>query len=213
MPANEESEKKRLEQLYAAMADGELEKISGDAISLTDIAREALFAELRRRNMPVPDIAKQTPPVPEFRELVTVGQFRDLTDALAAKGSLESTGIECFLRDDNIVRMDWFYSNLIGGVRLQVDPEDVEAATAVLDAPIPDDFDVEGVGEYKQPRCPKCGSLAIGFEHLDRPLALASLWLVNLPITRTRDLWACDECGHQWRAEKPQSEVADKAEG
>ena len=203
-----EAEEKRLGELYAGMSEGELAKISDDAASLTETARAALFAELDRRNLPMPEMAEKNPPVPEFRNLVTVRQFRDLTDALAAKGSLESAGIECFLRDDNMVRMDWFYSNMIGGVRLQVDPEDLEAAAAVLDAPIPEDFNVEGIGDFEQPRCPKCGSLAVGFEHLDRPLALTGL-LASLPITRTLNLWVCDDCGHQWKEEQSNSEIPD----
>src|SRR6202020_2478284 len=41
----------------------------------------------------------------EVRELVTVRKFRDLPEALLAKGSLESAGIECFLADENLVRL------------------------------------------------------------------------------------------------------------
>ena len=56
----------------------------------------------------------------EVRELVTIRQFRDLPEALLAKGSLESAGIECFLADENLVRLDWFISNFIGGIKLKV---------------------------------------------------------------------------------------------
>ena len=54
----------------------------------------------------------------EMRELVTIRQFRDLPEALLAKGSLESAGIACFLADENMVRLDWFISNFVGGVKL-----------------------------------------------------------------------------------------------
>jgi hypothetical protein len=33
---------------------------------------------------------------------------------------------------------------MLGGVKLLVKPEDVEAAAEILDRPIPEDFDVEG---------------------------------------------------------------------
>lgn len=72
------------------------------------------------------------PDVAEFRELVTIGKYRDLPEALLAKGSLESAGIECFLSDDNVVRMDWFWSNLMGGVKLNVRTEDADAALEIL---------------------------------------------------------------------------------
>ena len=34
-------------------------------------------------------------------------------------------------------------------------------------SPFRNDFDVSGVGEYEQPRCPKCRSLDINFQELD----------------------------------------------
>src|SRR5258708_39825286 len=56
----------------------------------------------------------------EMQKLVTIRQFRDLPEALLAKGSLESAGIECFLADENLVRLDWFISNFIGGVKINL---------------------------------------------------------------------------------------------
>jgi hypothetical protein len=71
-----------------------------------------------------------------------------MPEALLAKGSLDSAGIECWLIDDNMVRLDWFYSNLLGGIKLQVTQEDAEAANELLEQPIPENFDAEGTGDY-----------------------------------------------------------------
>ena len=49
--------------------------------------------------------------------------------------------------------------------------EDTETAISILDQPIPEGFDVAGVGEYRQPNCPKCQSLDVTFQELDRPVA------------------------------------------
>ena len=73
---------------------------------------------------------------PEFRELVTIRVFVDLSEALLAKGSLESAGIECFLIDDNMVRLDWFMVNVFGGIKLKVAAEDAETAQAFLNRPM-----------------------------------------------------------------------------
>ena len=73
---------------------------------------------------------------PRLRELVTIRQFRDLPEALLAKGSLESAGIECFLADDNAARV---IGGNVPGVRVQVSRVDAEAAKALLDQPIPED--------------------------------------------------------------------------
>src|SRR5208283_3299675 len=99
----------------------------------------------------------------EFNETVTLRQFRDLPEALLAKGSLESAGIQAYLIDDNMIRMDWFISNLLGGIKLKVRAQDVEAAREILDQAIPEILDVEGVGKFEQPKCPRCQSLDVSY--------------------------------------------------
>jgi Putative prokaryotic signal transducing protein len=135
-------ESKRLAELYSAMNDGELESIAKDPSSLTAAAQSALSAELRHRNL-----TQETAQVPEgydepeFRNLVTIRNFRQLPEALLAKGSLESAGIESYLADDNMVRI--FVSTFTGGVRLQVRAEDADAATQILDESNLEDIDTE----------------------------------------------------------------------
>lgn len=197
-------ERRRLAQFYAAMSDGELENLAEDADSLTELAREALEDELDRRELEAtPAIAPS--PREEFaaRELVAVRKFRDLPEALLAKGALESSGIECFLADANLVRLDWFISNLIGGVKLLVDREHADAASNVLNQPIPEEFEVQGVGEYVQPRCPKCYSLDIVFEDLNKPVAYATAYL-GVPIPLSRKSWKCNTCGRRWVDDSPE---------
>ena len=75
--------------------------------------------------------------------------------------------------------MDWFMSNLLGGVKLLVNEEDAVAATAILDEPTPELLDVEGVGEYQQPRCPECQSFDVNFEQLNQKVAYTSAWLLS----------------------------------
>lgn len=59
-------------------------------------------------------------------------QFRDLPDALLAKSVLDSAGIPCFLADENTVRIDWLWSNLLGGVKLWVREDDAPQAAEML---------------------------------------------------------------------------------
>ena len=54
-----------------------------------------------------------------------------MSEALLAKGYLESAGIECFLADANIARLEWPLSR---GMRLQVSPIDAEAAVELLNS-------------------------------------------------------------------------------
>jgi hypothetical protein len=151
-----EEERRRITELYAHMADAELEAIGADSGELTDIARHALEDEIPRRGGLKTD-ATDLASVPgrdavELADVVSIRQFRDLPEALLAKGALDSAGIESFLIDDNIVRMDWFISNLVGGIKLCVKQDDADAALDLLEQSIPEEFEVEGVGRYEQPR-------------------------------------------------------------
>ena len=214
-----EQEKQRLIAFYSGQMDGELEKVATQAYELTDLAREALKTEIARRGLGVElvesaPVVKELPAMPgdppppeppaehlaldgqfELRDLVAIRKFRDLPEALLAKGSLESAGIDAVLTDDNVVRLDWFWSNLMGGIKLNVDRENAGAANSILDQPIPENFDVVGVGEYEQPRCPKCQSLDVNFQELD-PAAYLSLMLVPVPFHRRA--WRCHACRAQW---------------
>lgn len=197
-----EGEKRRLAANYAAMTDGELLKLAQNSQSLTDLAWETLEDELERRHLPYPHDSELEPREElSLQQLVTVRQFRDLPEALLAKGCLESVGIECFLGDENLVRLDWFISNFIGGIKLRVKPADAENARHLLDEPIPEGLYVHGVGLYEQPRCPKCRSLDVEFQPLDRPIAYMSAFL-RLPLPIQREGWNCRACGAEWEDEE-----------
>ncbi|MGC2539667.1 MAG: hypothetical protein WA372_00605, partial [Candidatus Sulfotelmatobacter sp.] len=105
---NAQRERRRLAANYAGMTDGELQRLARNAESLTELAWDALEDEMDRRHLEVSDDGPEPRLEMEVRELVTIRQFRDLPEALLAKGSLESSGIECFLADENLVRLDWF---------------------------------------------------------------------------------------------------------
>jgi hypothetical protein len=159
-----EKERHRLVETYSRQRDGELEEVAAHAYQLTEIARAALRAELTRRGLSPPIAECPVGDEAEMQSMVTIRQFRDLPEALFAKGSLESAGIDCALVDDNMVRLDWFISNLLGGVKLQVRPEVAALAEEILEQPIPENFEVTGIGEYEQPRGPNCGSLDVNFQ-------------------------------------------------
>jgi len=216
-----ELERKRLIDFYSQQMDGELEEVAAQAYDLTDLAREALRAEMARRSLgvafveqapvaPVPPARPGDPPPEPPRtlplpggelelqdqDMVTIRKFRDLPEALFAKGSLESAGIECAMLDDNMVRLDWFISNLLGGVKLQVRQEDASIAEEILSQPIPENFDVTGIGEYEQPRCPKCQSLDVNFQEVT-PAAYVSAY-ISVPIPFRRRAWRCHSCDTEW---------------
>jgi hypothetical protein len=131
-----ETKRQQLAETYSQMSDQQLEELAADNAALTETAREVLQAEMNSRGLTTPP--EETPPADDTdddSELVTIRLFRDLPEALVAKGVLETAGIECYLADDNMVRLDWFISSAIGNMRLQVKEDDAVAALEVLDQP------------------------------------------------------------------------------
>jgi hypothetical protein len=143
-PQDPELERKRLAEEYSNMADAELEELAADCADLTDLARTALNNEIERRGLNFDlQVSQPAKDIIEDDELVTIRSFRDLPEALLAKGMLESAAIECFLENDNMVRLDWLISNALGNIKLQVKRNDAETALEILDQPVPDDAENE----------------------------------------------------------------------
>lgn len=189
-------ERQRLLDFYARQMDDELEALAAEAYQLTDPARSALKDELARRGLTVELGEDPGSDVIVLQPLVTIGQFRDLPEALLARDSLIAAGIDADLADDNMVRMDWFISNAVGGVKLKVKPEDVALAQEILNQPIPGNFEVEGIGDYRQPHCPKCQSLDVNFQE-SSPAAYVTAYL-KVPLPLHRRAWRCRSCGAEW---------------
>jgi hypothetical protein len=191
-----EKEREQIAAIYFGMSDDELRQIAQSGDELSEIATAALHAEGARRGLDL-DATPSGFDVPELNKTVALRRYRDLPEALLAKGSLESAGIKAYLVDDNIVRMDWFYSNLVGGIKLAVNPEDAEAANEILNQPIPETIEVEGVGNYDQPKCPRCRSLDVNFQELNKFFSYGSAG-VGIPVPVYKKAWTCHFCGNEW---------------
>jgi hypothetical protein len=132
--------------------------------------------------------------------LTTIRRYRDLSEAIVARSLLEASGISASLCDENLIRLNWYISSSIGGIRLQVEEDDETDAIEILDSPIPEVIDYDdGNSPYTQPRCPRCHSLNITFEGSDRKAALASLWAFAIPFPLGPETWTCEDCASQWQ--------------
>jgi predicted RNA-binding Zn-ribbon protein involved in translation (DUF1610 family) len=180
------SERERLADLYGRMSDDELLNIARDINGLTDVAREAITAELAKRG-PLPAVGVVPTPIPlaTTERIVTIAHFMNMPQALTAQSALESAGIPCFLAHDNINRLYW--ASLVGGTSLQVPEHDLEQAMRVLNdfADMPEEFNVEQAGELQAFDCPSCGS--------------ADVELVAEQAQDSAALWKCTACGKQWQ--------------
>jgi len=200
-----EKERQRLLAHYAGLTEEELLEASADWNLLTDVARYALGYELRRRKLEVPvteenseaQEIQQAPPRPP----VTIRRFLFLADALVAKTILDSAEVGSYLAEENIVRLNWFLSNLVGGVKVWVREDDKEGATELLNQRTIERFEVEGIGEYDQPICSVCKSIDASNYVPTRRVSFWFLLLFTpgiLFIPQRRSRWRCNACGHTW---------------
>ncbi len=67
-----------------------------------------------------------------MNELVTVAVFTYGHEMAVVRARLEWEGITCFAKDEHTVAAHPLYSNLIGGIKLQVAAPDVEQARVIL---------------------------------------------------------------------------------
>jgi hypothetical protein len=182
---------------YARMSKGELIALAQSYDQLIESAQIAIREEFAKRQLE-PPVIKQPEPLPEWSELTTVGRFRDLAEAAVARSALESSGVATYLFDDNMVRMNWGYSNLVGGIRLQVRRADESSAREMLSQPVPESIPFSDNESYQQPHCPRCGSINISFYAGSRGAALIGLYAAGVPLPTGGEYWSCSDCGAKW---------------
>jgi hypothetical protein len=64
----------------------------------------------------------------------TLASFNLPMDAYLLRARLEGSGITAYVRDENLVTLDWLYSNAVGGVKVDVMDEDYERALEIFEA-------------------------------------------------------------------------------
>ena len=183
---------------YAKLSEPELMEVARTYDTLTGTAQAALREEFARRGLEPPLIEEVESMESVQRNFVTVRRYRDLSEAIVARSMLESAGIGVYLRDENLVRLDWQVSNFIGGIRLQVEVADEQNALELLSQPIQNSISYNQADEFTQPHCPSCGSPNITFEGASRGAAIASLYILSLPLPFGHKTWICGTCGARW---------------
>jgi hypothetical protein len=126
--------------------------------------------------------------------MITLAIFTTPEEAHLLRSRLESAGIPSFLHSEYSIQNMWLHSNLLGGVRVQIAEEDLEAAREFLTAdqlnPPTDSIDVP---------CPACGSTHTAPDLGPRRRSLLLLILFNLPWPFSRRRWKCADCQHVFK--------------
>jgi len=202
------AEWRRLEELYRAKSDGELEAIANQAYELTQIAREVLEREIASRGLTIAlgEAADSEPEhelepeaeveVEEFDpaelELVSAYRVWDREEARKIKAVYDEAGVASFLGPELVEDVEQYKGSFERGVEFRVRDVDSQRASAAIrwalrDEPEPSPEEDRAV-EY---RCPKCQSTEIVFENLERETP-------DQPDFQANFHWSCEACGHEW---------------
>lgn len=125
-------------------------------------------------------------------------RYQYSSEAFIYKGKLESNGIEVYVRDNNTVDANPFYSNAVGGVKLFVRRDQLSKAKAVLS-----EISRYSLDENNElVKCPKCGAeqviMVTSIQDLKSLLAfLFSLLTVLLPFY-SKHKYKCDSCNFEF---------------
>lgn len=128
--------------------------------------------------------------------MLTVATFSKPEEAHLLRMRLEAGGIPAFVQDENMVQMNWLYSNAIGGVRVQIREEDVSQAKELLNQECPVLEDALIV------QCPFCSSAETQVDELPRRFSFLSLLLFNFPLLFSKNRYRCRNCGKVWNEKK-----------
>ena len=173
-----------LEESYSRLDDEELRDLAERAYELTDIAQQALQAQLSSRGLHI-EIAKNSPGSPEsadpeFGDLnpadlegVTVAWSWNAEGAQPLQKALYEAGIPSYLE-----------------VRVR-EGEEAKAVRVIADFRRKQGDQTPEV-DWSPPRCPECHSEDIVF---DERVAGAS---ASGSVAAKKFRWHCEACGHKW---------------
>jgi len=126
---------------------------------------------------------------------ITIATYTFPHEVLIDKSKLEAYGIYCFVKDEITIQVHNFYSNALGGLKLQVQQKDVERAIKIMN----DHPDISTDYTESKIKCPNCSSGNVDSIVLNRNVSLILLMLTNLPIPIFSRKFHCFECYKDFR--------------
>ena len=142
----------------------------------------------------------------------TIITFTQPHEAHIAKGLLESGGIETIIRDEFTAQVQNFYSNAIGGVKVDVKESDFEEGISILKE---GGYIIEGVLSGLQhletvelecttnkSRCPYCNSDNISLKKEPNLLTVIVYFVLGAFFPIFKRSYVCFDCNKHWKYKK-----------
>ncbi len=137
----------------------------------------------------------------------TLCTFDNYVTAHIIKSRLEVEGIICTLRDEHTIVMQWAWANALGGIKLDVPPEQYELAKHILseiDSEVEADRQTIGFEEDTAQLnpdnriCTHCGSKNTKNLEYSKRASFLSWIMLGFPIPLKTDKWHCFHCGENF---------------
>ena len=138
-------------------------------------------------------------------DFVLVQTFTDYIDANIILGRLQNEGINCWLKDENLVTTNPLWANAAGGIKLMVADNQLEDANKLLV-----DFAAE---KRKHFSCPNCGSNEIEFVSSPREPAnwlSVALGFLFFSYAMPVKIWHCFKCTAEFKEPKENTITEDE---
>ena len=135
---------------------------------------------------------------------VTIASFPKVYEAHLAKLRLVAEGIPAYLLDEHLISLHWFYSEALGGVKVQVPKEHGELAKKIIFTDHREEL--SEMFEMEPPiLCLKCGNESTLFP-LGEPWVAVLTWMwVGIPFIIWLNKRKCNHCGHLFDTPPPSS--------
>ena len=135
------------------------------------------------------------------------------------RGRLESEGITCFVKDELTVQVNPFYSNAIGGVKLQVPESELNQAIEILketgyikNENLQSSKELPRLNEYSEEQqksndgvkifCPNCGSDEVVQSKKGSWLFLVTSLLFFYPTPFFQKKYYCFDCKQEFKRKR-----------
>ena len=151
----------------------------------------------------------------ENEKFITVLTVTFAHEVAIIRGRLEAEGITCFVKDEFTVQVHPFYSNAIGGVKLQVRESDYDQTIEILkETGYIKEEELQPPQENKhfyKPQiiikdgeiiCPICGSEEVVKRKKPRLLFLLTSLLFTFPTPFVKSTYYCIDCKQELGSKK-----------
>ena len=155
----------------------------------------------------------------KYEKFVTVLTATYGSEIAVIRGRLELEGITCFVKDELTVQVNPFYSNAIGGVKLQVPESELNQAIEILketgyikDEKISHSQEYPHLNEYSEEQqksndgvkifCPNCGSDEVVQSKKGGWFFLATSLLFFYPTPFFQKKYYCFDCKQEFKRKR-----------